>query len=256
MIEMFWAKSATRAAAIFCAVIILTPLDLPALAKSPQQLAVEAQTAQQSWQARASQVREQGMPRLSYAADAPLIHSVFDIDRLRRLEPIAGADVPHLLDACGSASNVMKSYLFWSKDGSPPDSAANEVLFAPELSLAGAYVITCSGQTAHAMRLFMASLPPDQMTDVRREGLVKAQTGMMQMVMGIGMMLNYPHYSSEQKLMVARALEDAVPRFAVMSSNESKAVMAASLASYLATANEASVKAILERTIAKVKGGG
>jgi hypothetical protein len=233
--------------------LLLTSQFASVMAQTAQQFADDAKKVQRTWQARLAQAPASGMPRLSSSRDAPLIGSVFDLDRLGSIGSVTAADVPHLLDACGLASSIMKSYLYWSQDGAPPDAAVNEVLYAPELALGGAYVIRCFGYTADATRLFMASLPADQLTDVRRQGAIKAQTGMMQMVMGFAMVLNQPHLSLEQKLIVAHALEDAVPRFAIMSTNENKAVLAASLSSYLAASSDAPVKAVLERTIAKVQ---
>jgi hypothetical protein len=237
-------------------VCVLTALALhvaSALAKSPQQLASEAPALQATWQARTSSIPTKGMPRLSDPADAKLIRSILNLEQIRDLGPVSGADTPHLLDVCGAASNIWKSYLFWTKDGAPPDSAANERAFAPEVSLAGAYVIMCYGHAADAIRLFMASLPPDQINDARRQGADQARTGIMQMVMGIGMTLSYPHYSHEQKLLLAGALEDAAPRFSAWATKEGKAVIASSLASFLATATDSSVKASLERAITKTK---
>jgi hypothetical protein len=224
-----------------------------ALAKSPQQLASEAPALNATWQARAALAPAKGMPRLTDPGDAALIRSILNIEKLRGLDPVAGADTPHLLDVCGAASNIWKSYLFWTKDGSPPNSANNEVTFAPEISLAAAYVITCYGRAADAIRLFTAALPPDQINDARRQGADQARAGIMQMVMGIGITLNYPHYTPEQKLLLAAALEDAVPRFSAWSTTEGKTLIEASLASFTASATDPSVKAVLERAIAKAK---
>jgi hypothetical protein len=225
-----------------------------ALAKSPQQLASEAPAHYAAWAARAALAHEKGMPRLSDPADAALIRAVFDVDQLRGIGPVAGSDTPHLIDACSPASNVVKSYLFWSKDGAPANSVENETLFAPELSLGDAYVITCFGYAADAVRLFTASLAPGQLNEARRQGAVQAQAGILQMLMGIGMTLNRPNYSPEQKLMIASALEDAVPKLANWSTKEGKAVIASTLAALSATAADPSVKATLERALAQIKG--
>jgi hypothetical protein len=224
-----------------------------ALAKSPQQLASEAPALNAAWQARAALVPVKGMPRLADPVDAALIRSIFDLEKLRGLDPIAGADTPHLLDVCGAASNIWKSYLFWTKDGSPPNSANNEVAFAPEISLAAAYVITCYGRTADAIRLFTASLSPDQINDARRQGAEQARAGIMQMVMGIGISINYPHYTPGQKQLLANALEDAAPRFSAWSTTEGRAVIEASLSSVTASATDPTVKASLERALTKAK---
>ncbi len=221
-------------------------------AKSPQQLAAEAPHNVAAWKAGASKLGDGGLPRLADPTSGALLRDAFKLEDLRTITPIVAADAPRLLDACGAAQAVWKSYVLWSKDGSPPDTAKNEALFAPEISLGGAYTITCFGYTAVALRLFISSLPPDQLTDVRKQGLTQARMGMTQMATGLTQMLRQTTYSTEQKLMLARALEEAAPRFAALSAADGRAALVSSLASASKAITEPALKAVLESAIAKI----
>jgi hypothetical protein len=251
-IECARMREMTKAIALYSAIalaLVITSVE----AKSPQQLGGEAPQTFAAWKASAAMAGEKGLPRLSDSKHAAVVRSVFDLEGLRTIAPVAAADTPHLLDACDSAKAIWKSYLLWSKDGAAPDIAKNETLFAPEITLGGAYVLTCMGYTAEAVRLFMRSLPPDQMTDVRKQGIEQARLGMMQMVLGLSQTLSQTNYSPEQKLMLAGALEDAAPKFAGLSAKGERSGLVDSLTSASTKVTEASVKALLLSAIAKVK---
>jgi hypothetical protein len=227
-------------------------LNIAVEAKSPQQLSSEAYKSLAAWQAGAAVAGSKGLPRLSDPVDSLLIRAVFDLDTLNGMAPVTVADVPYLLDACDSAKAVLKSYIFWSKDGLAPNTAANEVTFTPEIVLGGTYTTVCLGDEAEAVQMFLATLPPDQLTEVRKQGVEQARLGMFQMVLGLSQMIAQKTYSNEQKLMLAHALQDATPKFAALWAKEDRAGLLKSLSMASAAVTNPALKAELEIAISKI----
>jgi hypothetical protein len=116
-----------------------------------------------------------------------LLGRVFDLDALNALPPVQANDVVWLLDWTEAANTVSKLFTrYGSKQDSQPDLTAlarNMAEYEDQYALALNFLIRAQAREAVSMKLFMASLAPEQRTPVRERGIERARSGAAEFIL-------------------------------------------------------------------------
>ena len=126
-----------------------------------------------------------------------LVDILSDEDAMLSPAPSGPADLALTLEICGIANkNSMELLLFGLKSmvESRPDvpakrllgevMAANNLRFQAPLEKLQPFLVRCLAGQISPMGLFVASLPPEQFTEVRRNGLLKSRKGILMVYLG------------------------------------------------------------------------
>jgi hypothetical protein len=147
------------------------------------------------------------MPRLSDPRDAPTLLSFWDGKAFLREPPYTVQSLAQLMPMFEQQNRVMKAYVFYARDATTPvDTERNSVEFQDEVATALALLIRTAAAINPAMSNFIQTLPPEQMTDIRRAGLAQARLGFVQMLTGAAMTLRDSQYRANNQRMMTAAM--------------------------------------------------
>ena len=151
------------------------------------------------------------MPRLSDTRDAPTLLSFWDAKTFLREPPYTVQSLGQLMSMFEQQNRVMKAYVFYAKGtASPADTERNSVEFQDEIATGLAFLVRTTAAINPALGNFVQTLPPEQMTEIRRAGLAQVRLGTVQMLTGAAMTLRDSQYrANNQRLMTAAMAHSA-----------------------------------------------
>lgn len=156
-----------------------------------------------------------------------LVRSVSDETRVLKSGSYTSAELGALLDTCDVANRAAVSLMtfdlkaHWSKTMTQPQMQAamvtlmnrNTVFFQDELKELQPFLFRCLAKEIQPMTQFIASLKPADMTDVRRQGLVQARTGLLQVYSGALLAVNDTRYRDDYRIALLAALAETSVQF-------------------------------------------
>lgn len=109
-----------------------------------------------------------------------------------------GNDLQAILNTCGAASRISTAYTFAGVEklkGSETNmdvlqkkltalASANTYKYQDEIAALVAFGFPCMARATSVMTVFVESLPPEEMTDVRKQGLNQMRNGIVSMITG------------------------------------------------------------------------
>jgi len=168
------------------------------------------------------------LPRSSNAEDSRALEAFWDKDAILGNGPYRSADIPALLDILQKESAVFKTYLLFSPDQSKlPQTDENTAVFQDELSRSLAFTLGVSAAALDALTDFVAQMRPGEFNDTRKQGLQQTRLGIQQFVDGAVLMIRSPALRSENRSILANALQkNAATLAATMPAAERQALAA------------------------------
>lgn len=165
-----------------------------------------------------------GPKALHTAKEMDLVRRFADEDRMLG-EPVG--DLAAIGDICGLANRISVSLmLFGAKaridpHATPEQTTAvlvplmqeNSLQFQGELEEVQPFVLRCMAKQIPALESFVAGLKPDQMTDVRRDGLSKMRSGLLGVFTGTFNAVPDQRYQASYRLALATALDESAGEF-------------------------------------------
>lgn len=133
-----------------------------------------------------------------------------------------------LTEICGLANKMSVTLLFFGAKAHISSVATQEQMQTELLSLMTRntldfqdhlkelqpFLLRCLARKLPALSQFVAELRPDEITDVRRQGLAKLRSGMTQLIVGGIAAANDSRYSERYRLSLLEALAETSPVFA------------------------------------------
>jgi hypothetical protein len=178
---------------------------------------------------RVSERRTEGkMPRLSDPADARLLEAFWNLDAILGRHPYMAKDVPALLDIIERQKKILKSYLYFNPDtATSPNTARNGFVFQDEVVRGSVFLMRVVAAAFEAIGDFTANLKPEQLTDIRRDGLKKMRTGLLEMLDGAAQMMRSPDLSLMNRESIAAAFAKSAAPLAAGLTVADRAVLVA-----------------------------
>jgi hypothetical protein len=157
-----------------------------------------------------------------------LVRVISDEDRILRADAYPVTEMESLLDTCDVANKASVSLMLFNlKAGLDPSAnpqqtqaavikLANEnvVAFQDELREIQPFLLRCLSKQVEPMTQFIATLKPAELTDIRRQGLVGARKGLLQIYTGALQAANDPRYREDYRLALLGALAETSAHFA------------------------------------------
>jgi len=196
--------------AAFCAP---SPADLVAYKDAGARLMALIEAAQEKGE----------ISRLKTPEVVALVRSVSEESKVLRTNSYAASELGTLLDICDVANRASVSLmLFGLKAHLSPGAneqqmqaqmvalmTSNTVAFQDELKELQPFLLRCLAKEVRPMSQFVASLKPAEFTDVRRQGLTQARSGMLQIYAGALQATTDARYSNEYRLALLAALAES-----------------------------------------------
>ncbi|MDO8926873.1 MAG: hypothetical protein Q7U94_08190 [Sideroxyarcus sp.] len=168
------------------------------------------------------------LPRLSDTESAKIISVLSDSERFLNAASFQLADLEALGAVCDKAQSVTAPYLFLGlfdlrkelDSEKDPQVAAkkisalvekNTLTFQDELERLQPFTFRCLAKQIPLMAQFLASLPSEQLTDVRRAGARQMRGGISQMYLGVLQLANSNVYSFSYRIKLLEALAETAP---------------------------------------------
>ncbi len=143
--------------------------------------------------------QERRMPRATEAQAADVIATLSDTQRFLNSTTYRPKDLPLLTDMCGKANAAVMAYALFDLKAHIDQSAKPQVVavqlqrlmernvhtFQEELSRLQPFLVRCMATQIPLLEVFVSSLKPEEMTDIRRAGLQKARMGTFAMYVGV-----------------------------------------------------------------------
>ncbi|WP_131196160.1 hypothetical protein [Lichenihabitans psoromatis] len=198
------------------AALCLIAVPIQARAEVPPNGVAAMTTAYAAMDARARQTRAKGtLPRWSVVSDRAVLEQVWNSPAILGTPPYTAKDVPLLIGIGEQQSAIYKTYvLFSSNPTTLPDMAQNSTLFQDEITRASIMTTMTLAAEAEAIGDFIVHLPPDQMTDVRRQGLKGFRLGMLELISGFTIMLRSPSLTTDNRALLIDSLAAEAPALA------------------------------------------
>ena len=170
--------------------LVLLALASPALAQDGARNASAARDAAQAFRGYLEGVAKKGgRPEPTRPEVAALFDRVFDLKALNALPPVQANDISWLMDWMDAANTAHKLLmLYGSKPGNEPDLAAiqtNMSQYEDQYAVMMNFMIRGHARQAVSMKLFMASLAPEQRTRIREEGYTKARGSQAEFILSV-----------------------------------------------------------------------
>ncbi|MDY6948313.1 MAG: hypothetical protein SXG53_21620, partial [Pseudomonadota bacterium] len=157
-----------------------------------------------------------------------LVRSVSDESKVLRTDSYAASELGTLLDICDVANRASVSLMLFGlkahlSSGANQQQAqaqtaalmtSNTVAFQDELKELHPFLLRCLAKEVAPMSQFVASLKPAEFTDVRRQGLMQARSGLLQMYAGALQSAIDTRYSDEYRLGLLAAMAESSESFA------------------------------------------
>ena len=125
---------------------------------------------------------------------------------LSEADSYGAGDMERLLDMHGEVIGVFKRYLLALDANGQLDCAANENLYQDELATVVALYLDVAGAMIRAADAFMASLPPEEVTQIRIAGFKGARENYAEMILSMIRMVRKPNHRAENSRTLAAAL--------------------------------------------------
>jgi hypothetical protein len=156
--------------------LVLLTFTSAALAQDGARDAAAATEAAKAFRAYIDSVKKDGgKPDLTKPEVAAQFNRIFDRAAFSALPPTQGSDLPWLLDWIEAAKESNKLYIFYGVTLEPkPDMEAigrNMIAYQDQYAVSLDFMIHAFARESTAMKLFMASLPPEQRTPVREAAI-------------------------------------------------------------------------------------
>ena len=210
-VALLWSSAA------FCAP---SPEDLAAHKVAGERLVLWIRTAQKN--------RDYSL--LKTPETVGLIKEVSDAARILRTGAYKPAEIQSLLDTCAHATmaSVLLVGVNPTAQLTPPAAEQHEqaetvaamdrnaVLYQDELKQLQPFMVRCMAKVIPPLTAFTASLKPEELTDVRRQGIVMIRSGLMQVYPGVLQMVVDPRYRNDFKTALLEALAETSVHFATV----------------------------------------
>lgn len=170
------------------------------------------------------------LPRLAQPQGAAVLTVLGDSARFLNGAPFTLADMEPLMEVCSSSNKIGMSYMLHGLKQAmaginPQDIAAitqavqatanrNILTFQDEVALIMPFTFRCLARQLPLMEEFITSLPPEQMTDVRRGGLRQVQNGVLTSYTGFFQALGEQGASEPNLRRLSGAMAETAPTFA------------------------------------------
>lgn len=166
--------------------------------------------------------REQGdRPDLETAEAAGLIEIISNAQKVLRPGEYDPDELGDLLAVCQVANQVAVGLVLF---GVTPEQMArpgevatvasrNTEAFQSQLARVQPFLLRCLAKEVPALERFMATLAPEEMTDVRKDGLKQARAGIFQIYVGTLQAANDVRYREDYRLALLSALAETSDRF-------------------------------------------
>jgi hypothetical protein len=168
------------------------------------------------------------MPRITEKQAADVILTLSDRQRFLNSYTFQLKEFDLLLDICGKANAAVMSYALFDLEANldkkdDPKLIALKVqklmgrnvqTYQNELARLQPFQIQCMATQVPLMREFVESLKPEEMTEVRRDGLKQWQNGMYGMYIGCLQSINNSQLSKSYRLIILQSLADTAEVFA------------------------------------------
>lgn len=163
------------------------------------------------------------MPRLSNKKTAELLATLSDSHRFLDMQTYNVSNMPVLMDMCQKANLIVVKYsMFDLKSNLDPKvdmatramqvqktMAKNIIAFQDELERVQPFLIRCLARGMPVLASFTAALKPEEMTNVRLQGLEKVRNGILGAALGSLMTLNVPAIRDSYKQKMLEALAES-----------------------------------------------
>ncbi|HWE45624.1 MAG TPA: hypothetical protein VG407_06305 [Caulobacteraceae bacterium] len=156
-------------------------------------------------------------PRLSNVSDAALIRTAFDADTLTN----SSISLSDAADLCRAATKAEYGYILHGlkRSGIDPKASKSEIAqklillessngmtYQDEVTLAVRFSIVCDAKSIPALQTFLATLPPEQMTDARKQALVMMRTGFLELFEATALTQAEPWRAANRDVVLNEAL--------------------------------------------------
>lgn len=174
--------------------------------------------------------KSNGMPRITDKKVAKLLSVLSDSQGFLNSIAYETKKPNALLDICGSANAIsMKYALFGLKDviGPKTDQSKiavllrqvmekNIVAFQDELELLQPFLIRCMAKQGPLLNAFLLTLKPEEITEVRVNGVRQARNGAFGMYIGLLQSLNFKGIKASYREKLLRALAETAERYSAI----------------------------------------
>lgn len=154
-----------------------------------------------------------------------LVAVLSDEKRFLKSAPYSKDQLKDLLQLCSVTNKALMSLALFHIKGSIDPKADRKVIvaqvsalmqkntqsFSRHLQRLQPFMIRCTAKQVKPLSEFMASLPPEQLTPVRRKGLQRARVGFMQMFVGVVKNSGDKSLDKAYRLAIVRALAESAP---------------------------------------------
>jgi hypothetical protein len=133
------------------------------------------------------------------------------------------ADNIELFDAvCGRLNKVMQSYMLFDltailarKEKTVAEVVTNNsIRFQPEVFVFMPATVKCNAQMVPLLESFWDTLPAEDRTSIRIEGIQRARVGMEQSLLGLALMSGEPQYTAANQTLAIQMVATAAPTYA------------------------------------------
>ncbi|MBS1197770.1 MAG: hypothetical protein H6R18_1555 [Proteobacteria bacterium] len=176
------------------------------------------------------------MPRVTDIKVAQLVSVLSDSDRFLNSTAYETKDLGDLVEICGKANAIsMKYALFDLKKAIDPKTDQKKIVlrvqqvmeknvlaFQDELELLQPFLIRCMAKQAPLMNDFMLKLKPEEITEIRVQGIRQARNGTYNMYMGFLQSLNFKGIKASYRLKLLRALSETAERYSAILQPEAR----------------------------------
>jgi hypothetical protein len=167
------------------------------------------------------------MPLVSEKKAASLIATLSDTKRFLHSRKFTQDDMEYLLDMCGRANNAVMAYVLFDgrrnvKPGSTRAQTTEQVVknmnenvlaYQSEIESLMPYLLHCLATQVPILTKFVDGLKPEELTNIRREGLTKMRKGVFRTYTGFIEMVGNPQARRSLREKVFAALADTSPEF-------------------------------------------
>lgn len=171
--------------------------------------------------------KNNNMPRITETQVAELISVLSDSNRFLNAASRETKDLNDLMEICGKANAVsMKYALFGLKDAIDPKADQNEVAvrlqqlmeknilaFQNELELVQPFLIRCLAKQNPLVNDFLKTLKPEEITEVRIQGMRMVRNGTFNMHIGYLQTLSFEGLNESYREKLLQSLSETAERY-------------------------------------------
>jgi hypothetical protein len=157
-----------------------------------------------------------------------LVKIISDEGRILRADTYAVTEMGTLLDICDVANKASVSFVLFNLKAHIGPAAnqqqiqtatialanSNTLAFQDELKEIQPFLVRCLAKEVQPMTQFVSALKPAELTDVRRQGLAGARSGLLQIYSGALVAANDARYREDFRLALLAALAETSADFA------------------------------------------